>query len=117
MYYEVCPRKVEGLAIYPEVPYPGRLPGASTRTTRLASCAEHSHNTTYLDTYAYQDRRCEQNVTCVCDAGYEQSQQNPHQCVGKSLLIIHCSIITKPYKEVSTIDPNGSMVIFIVCPS
>ena len=93
MYYEVCPRKVEGLAIYPEVPHPGYLPGASTRTTRLASCAEHAHNTTSLDTYAYQDGRCEQSVTCVCDAGYEQSQQNPHQCAGKSLMIIHCTII------------------------
>ena len=88
MYYEVCPRKVEGLAIYPEVPHPGRLPEASTRTTRLASCAEHSHNTTSLDTYAYQDGRCEQNITCVCDAGYEQSQQNPHQCAGKSYIVL-----------------------------
>ena len=93
MYYEVCPRKMEGLAIYPEVPHPGYLPGALTRTTRLASCAEHAHNTTSLDTYAYQDGRCEQSVICVCDAGYEQSQQNPPQCVGKSLMIMHCTII------------------------
>ena len=92
MYYEVCPRKVEGLAIYPEVPHPGNLPGASTQTTRFASCAEHSHNTTSLETYAYQDGRCEQSVTCICDVGYEQTQHNPHQCVCKSLMIIHCTI-------------------------
>ena len=83
MYYEVCPRRVEGLVTYPEVPHPGELPGASSRTTRFAQCAEHSHNTTSLETYAYQDGRCEQTVTCVCDTGYEE---NGHQCVGKSLL-------------------------------
>ena len=48
MYYEVCSRKAEGLAIYPEVPHPENLPEASTRTTRLASCVEYLHNTTSL---------------------------------------------------------------------
>jgi hypothetical protein len=80
MYYEVCPGRVEGLVTYPEVPHPGILPGASSRTTRLARCAEHSHNTTSLETYAYQDGRCDQRVTCECDAGYEE---NGRQCVGK----------------------------------
>ena len=86
MYYEVCPGRVEGLATYPEVPYPGQLPGALPRITRLARCAEHSYNTTSLETYAYQDGRCEQRVTCVCDVGYEE---NGHQCVGKEAIIIH----------------------------
>ena len=84
MYYEVCPGRVEGIVTYPEVPHPGHLPGASSRITRLARCAEHAHNTTSLETYAYQDGRCEQSVTCVCDAGYEE---NGHQCVGKSIEI------------------------------
>ena len=90
MYYEVCPGRVERIATYPEVPHPGQLPGASSRTTRLAQCAEHSHNTTSLETYAYQDGQCEQisRVTCVCDAGYEESGR---QCVGKQVMILHCS--------------------------
>ena len=80
MYYEVCPGRVEGLVTYPEVPHPGRLPGALSRTTRLARCAEHSRNTTSLETYAYQDGRCEQRVRCDCDVGYEE---NGIQCDGK----------------------------------
>ena len=80
MYYEVCPGRVEGLVTYPEVPHPGTLPGASSRITRLARCAKHSHNTTSLETYAHQDGRCDQRVTCNCDAGYEESGR---QCVGK----------------------------------
>ena len=96
MYYEVCPGRVEGLVTYPEVPHPGQLPGALSRTTRLARCAEHSHNTTSLETYSYQDGRCEQRVACVCDAGYEE---NGHQCVGKleniqpDLVIILLSVL------------------------
>ena len=88
VYYEVCPGRAEGLVTYPEVPHPGTLPGASSRITRLARCAEHSHNTTSLETYAYQDGRCDQSATCDCDAGYEE---NGTQCVGKQ--IIHCTII------------------------
>ena len=80
MYYEVCPGRVEGLVTYPEVPHPGTLPGASSRTTRLARCAEHSHNTTSLETYSYQDGRCDQSATCDCDAGYEE---NGTRCIGK----------------------------------
>ena len=80
LYYEVCPGKVERLVTYPEVPHPGELQGSLSHTTRLASCAEHAHNTTSLETYAYGDGRCEQSVTCVCDLGYE----GQNICVGKS---------------------------------
>ena len=80
LYYEVCPGKVEGLVTYPEVPHPGELQGSLSRTTRLASCAKNAHNATNLKTYAYSDGRCEQSVTCVCDAGYEKQS---HQCIGK----------------------------------
>ena len=97
IYYEVCPGRVEGLVTYPEVPHPGTLPGALSRTTRFARCAEHSHNTTSLETYSHQDGQCNQSVTCDCDAGYEE---NGRQCVGKlkilwlikSLLCTHCSL-------------------------
>ena len=85
MYYEVCPGRVEGLVTYPEVPHPGTLPGASSWTTMLARCAEHSHNMTSLETYAYQDGRCDQRVTCDCDAGYEE---NGRQCVGKLKILL-----------------------------
>ena len=51
----------------------------------LARCAEHSHNMTSLETYAYQDGRCDQRVTCDCDAGYKE---NGHQCVGKLKILL-----------------------------
>ena len=96
MYYEVCSGRVEGIVTYPEVPHPGTLPGASSRVTRLARCAEHAHNTTSLETYAYQNRSCVQSVTCVCDAGYEESGL---RCVGKKVIdrTLYKSIHYSPY--------------------
>ena len=83
VYYVVCPGRVEGLVIYPEAPHP---PQGSPLTIRTARCAEHAHNTTNLETFAYNtsDGQCEQNVTCVCDLGYaEESGQTGSQCSGK----------------------------------
>ena len=86
VYYEVCPGRAEGLVTYPEVPRP---PQGASRTMRPAHCAEHAHNTTSLETFAYNtsDGGCEQNVTCVCDLGYE-SRQSGNQCIGRSTLIV-----------------------------
>ena len=82
VYYVVCPGRVEGLVTYPEVPRP---PQGSPRTMRTAHCAEHAHNTTSLETFAYSGRQCEQSAACVCDLGYvEVSGQEGSQCIGKS---------------------------------
>ena len=80
IYYKVCPGRVEGLVTYPEVPHP---PQGSPPTIRTAHCAEHAHNTTSLETFAYSDGRCVQSAACVCDFGYESGQEGS-QCIGKS---------------------------------
>ena len=83
VYYEVCPRRVEGLVIYPEIPRPPQ--GSFSPTRKTAECAQHAHNTTSSETLAYSDGQCLQSVTCVCDLGYEeQSGANGNICTGKS---------------------------------
>ena len=79
VYYKVCQKNQKGIVVYPEVP----LPSASSteRTMRLAKCADNAHNVTSLETYAYSDR-CEQNVTCECDVGYELSE-DASSCIRK----------------------------------
>ena len=80
--YEVCPGRVEGLVIYPEVPQP--VQGSTQPTIRNAHCAEHAHGTTSLATFAHSDGRCVQDVHCDCDAGYEEVINSTHSsCVGK----------------------------------
>ena len=91
VYYEVCPRKVEGLVIYPEIPRPSQ--GSSSPTKRTAECAQHAHNTTSLETLAYSDGQCLQSATCVCDLGYEeQSGANGNICTGKPKKDKKCNV-------------------------
>ena len=86
LYYNVCPGRVDGLVIYPEIPLPQQ--GSSSHTIRLAHCAKHAQNTTRLETYAYTDGRCLQNVSCICDLGY-QSGVSGRQCTGKYIVYDH----------------------------
>ena len=72
VYYKVCQKNEKGLVVYPEIPLPPAS-DANGRTIRLAKCVEHAHNITSLETYAYSDEDCEQDVTCKCDDGYETS--------------------------------------------
>ena len=74
VYYKVCQNNQVGLEMYPEVPL---LPqaGSDGQTMRLARCVPHAHNITSLETYAISDR-CEQAVSCECDAGYELSKDS-----------------------------------------
>ena len=84
VYYKVCPGRVEGLVTYPEVPRP--VQRSLQPTIRNAHCAEHAHNTTSLETFAYNDSdgRCVQSAACVCDLGYvEESGQSGSQCIGR----------------------------------
>ena len=96
VYYVVCPGRVDGLVTYPEVPHPPQ--GSSSHTMRTARCAEHAHNTTSLETFAYSDGRCDQqSAACFCDLGYvEESGQSGSQCIGRSILIV----ITPQYSPV-----------------
>ena len=89
VYYEVCPRRVGRLIIYPEIPLPPQ--GSTSPITRTAKCVEHAHNTTSLETRAYSDGRCEQQATCVCDLGF--ASQNEDQCIGMAHVINFDSII------------------------
>lgn len=83
VYYKVCQKNNLGLEIYPEVPLP---PYYKKKTTRLARCVPHAHNTTSLETYAYHHDdgtyECDQDVTCECDAGYEPSEDST-ACIRK----------------------------------
>ena len=81
VYYKVCQNNDLGLARYPEVPLPPS--DSNGRTMRMAHCVEHAHNVTSLETYAYKDR-CEQDVKCECDAGYQDSDDF-NSCVGKCI--------------------------------
>ena len=80
VYYVVCPGRVDGLVTYPEVPHPQQ---GFPRTMRTARCAEHAHNITRLETFAYSDGQCDQqSAACVCDLGYEE--KNGSRCIGRS---------------------------------
>ena len=95
VYYEVCPRRVGRLIVYPEIPRP--VQGSTIPIRRTAQCVENAHNTTSLETFAHDDGRCVQTATCVCDVGYERV--NEDQCTGMTLvvvynitMVIHCLI-------------------------
>ena len=79
VYYKVCQKNEKGLQMYPEIPLPPE--SSNKRTMRLAQCVPHAHNVTSLETYAYSNR-CVQNVTCECDAGYEEAE-DPGSCIRK----------------------------------
>ena len=79
VYYKVCQKTEKGLQVYPEIPLPPE--SSNERTIRLAQCVPHAHNVTSLETYAYSNR-CEQNVTCECDSGYEKTEDSG-SCIRK----------------------------------
>ena len=83
VYYEVCPGRLGHLVIYPEIPLPPQ--GSFLPTIRMAQCVKHAHNKTSLETRAYSNGQCVQNVMCACDTGYERQYNDPneYQCTGK----------------------------------
>ena len=85
LYYTPCKELLDGLVYYPELVRPPA--GSPNPNIAEACCAPNAHSTTSLTFRAFSDGRCERDVICECDAGYEIGG-NRMECIGMLIIFI-----------------------------